>query len=181
MIRISVYGLDSYTVGHYSRDHTKNLASLFETKEEDIVFVSTDEFVFFKGVEQTSWQTIVQIDAPEKYEPLEDKVAQYLLKTFVDFSIHVNVLFEYHHGHHEHSFVNKEYPRYIEDKNLVNVEESEEDELYEGNVFEGMEKQLEEAYKEGCSCGCDDECDCDCEEGECECDGEHECHCGHHH
>lgn len=185
MIRITVYGLDSYTVGHYSHDHTENLAQLFETKKEEIVFVSVDEFVFFEGVEQTSWQALVKVEAPEKYEVLEDKAAQYLLKTLVDFSIHVNVVFEYFHSHHEHSFVNKEYPRYIEDKNLVNVEESDEDELYEGNVFEGMEKKLEEAYKDSCSCGCNhDECDCDgeceCEGEECEC-GEHECHCGHHH
>lgn len=179
MITITVYGLDQYAVGHYSKEHTKNIASLFETKEEEIVFVASDAYVFHKGVEQTSWQTLVKIDAPEKYEPLEDKIATYILKTFVDFTIHVKVTFEYFHGHHEYIFVNKDYPRYIKEDNLVNVEESdEEEELYEGNIFEGMEKQLEEAYKDGCCCH-DHEHECDCEDGECDCD-EHECHCGHH-
>lgn len=177
MITITVYGLDQYTVGHYSKMHTENLAQLFETNEEDIVFVASDAYVFHKGVEQTSWQALIKVDAPEKYEVLEDKVATYLLKTFVEFSIHLKVTFEYFHSHHEHFFVNKDYPRYIKDDNLVNVEESEdEDELYEGNIFEGMEKKLEEAYRQDGHCDCrGEECDddCGCEEGE--------CHCGHKH
>ena len=179
MITIRVYGLDSYAVGHYSKDHTENLAQLFETKEENICFVASDEYIFHKGVEQTSWQALVTVIAPEKYEPLEDKVASYLLKTLSEFSIHVQMVFEYFHSHHEHEFENKDYPRYIKDDNLVNIEEDEdEDELYEGNIFEGMEKKLEEAYKQPheqhdeCCCH-DDHCDCDKEE----CDSDDECCC----
>ena len=190
MITITVYGLDQYTVGHYSKDHTENLAQLFETKEENIAFVASDEYVFHNGVEQTSWQALIKVEAPEKYEPLEDKAAKYLLRTLAQFSIHVRVVFEYFHSHHEYEFVNKDYPRYIKDENLVNVEESDEDdELYEGNIFEGMEKKLEEAYNEGHHCHCHDEghececgddCDCDCEDGECDCE-EGECCCHHKH
>ena len=43
---MTIYGLDAYIVGHYSKDHTPNLAQLFETKEENIVFVVSDEYVF---------------------------------------------------------------------------------------------------------------------------------------
>ena len=191
MIIITVYGLDQYTVGHYSKNHTENLAQLFETKPENIAFVASDEYVFHNGVEQTSWQALVKVEAPEKYEALEETAAKYLLKTLGEFSIHVRVVFDYYHSHHEHEFVNKDYPRYIKDENLVNVEESDEDEeLYEGNIFEGMEKQLEEAYSEGhhhhhhdhCECG-EDECDCDedcdCDDEDCGCEEGH-CCCGHH-
>ena len=184
MISITVYGLDAYIIGHYSKDHTANLAQLFETKEENIVFIVSDEYVFHNGVEQTSWQTLVKISAPEKYEPLEDKVATYLLKTLTQFSVHVQIVFDYFHGHHEHTFVNKDYPRFIKEDNVVNVEEEDEDEeLYEGNIFEGMEKKLEEAYHEGhhhhegCRGHDHDECDsedCDCED--CDCDDD--CCCG---
>ena len=179
MITIRIYGLDSYAVGHYSKDHTENLAQLFETKEENICFVASDEFVFHKGVEQTSWQALITVIAPEKYEPLESKIATYLLKTLTEFSIHVQIVFEYFHGHHEHEFTNKDYPRYIKEDNLVNVEEEDEDdELFEGNIFEGMEKKLEEAYNEGHHHCCDDDCDCDeddcgCEDGECSCKHKH--------
>lgn len=179
MIIITVYGLDQYTVGHYSKYHTENLAQLFETTPENIAFIASDEYVFHNGVEQTSWQALIKVEAPEKYEVLEDKAAMYLVKTLKEFSIHVRVVFDYFHSHHEHEFVNKDYPRYIKDDNLVNVEESDEDEeLYEGNIFEGMEKKLEEAYNEGHHhCQCHDEGhECDCEDGECDCD-EEDCDC----
>ena len=122
--------------------------------------------------------SISKVEAPEKYEVLEDKASMYLLKTLGEFSIHVRVVFSYFHSHHEHEFVNKDYPRFIKDDNLVNVEESEEDEeLFEGNIFEGIEKQLEEAYKEDHHCHCHDEGhECDCEDGECDCDDE-DCDC----
>ena len=72
-------------------------------------------------------------------------------------------------------------PRYIKENNLVDVEESDEDdELYEGNIFEGMEKKLEEAYNEGHhhhdGCCCDDE---DCENCDEECDCDDDCCCHH--
>ena len=189
MITITIYGLDQFTVGHYSREHTANLAQLFETKEENISFYSPNAYVFHNGVEQTSWNAIVKVNAPEKFEVLEEKVAKYLMETLKEFSINLSVEFYYYHSHHRYEHINKEYPRFITDDNLVNVEESDEDELYEGNVFEGMEEKLEAAYAEkeahACHChddhcDCDDDCECDCEDEECEC-GEHECHCGHHH
>ena len=40
MITITLIGLDQYTVAHYSKDHTKNIADLFETSEDIVkVFV----------------------------------------------------------------------------------------------------------------------------------------------
>ena len=185
MFTITVYGLDQYAVGHYSKDHLENLAQLFETKKENVMFVASDAYVFHAGVEQTSWQALIKIEAPSKFKPLEEKVSYYILSTIVDFTIHARVVFEYFDSHSEHEFMNDKYPRFIKEENLVNVEESEEDEeLYEGNIFEGMEKKLEEAYREdthhchcheeGHECHCeDDECDCG---DDCECDDEH-CHC----
>lgn len=179
MITITVYGLDQYTVGHYSREHTENLAQLFETSEDNISFYSPNAYIFHKGVEQTSWNAIIKVNAPEKYEVLEEKVSKYLIETFKEFSINLTVEFYYYHSHHRYEYLNNQYPHFIDDDNLVNVEESDEDEeLYEGNIFEGMEKKLEEAYAEGHHCHCKDG-ECECEDGECEC-GEGECHCDHH-
>ena len=187
MITISVYGLDQYTVGHYSKEHTANLAQLFETSEDNIIFYAPDCYVFHNGVEQTSWNTIVKVNAPEKFEQLEGKISKYLLETLKEFSINLFVEFYYYHSHHRYQHLNTEYPRFIKEDNLVNVDEEydEDDELYEGNVFAGMEEKLEQAYKNTSSSSCDDDhccCDgeCDCDD-DCECDGEHECHCGHHH
>lgn len=169
MVTISIYGLDQYTVGHYSKDHTKNLANLLEVDEDDVSFYAPDAYVFHNGVEQTSWNAIVKVNAPEPCEANEAKVAKYLLQTLKDFSVHLQVEFYYYHRHHHYEQINKDYPRFIKDDNVVNVESEdyeEGDELYEGNIFEGFEKQLEEAanirqqdkkeeHDHDCDCGCD--------------------------
>lgn len=151
MITISILGLDQYTIGHYSKEHTANLASLYETNEDNINFYAPNCYIFHDGVEQTSWNTIVRIHAPEEYEKLEEKVNKYLVETLKEFSINLQLEFFYYHGHHHHEYINSSYPRYIKEDNVVNVEEEElgeGEELYEGNIFEGLEDKLEEA----CDC-----------------------------
>ena len=159
MVTISIYGLDQYVVGHYSKEHTANIASLLEVDESDVVFYSPNAYVFHNGVEQTSWNTIVKVNAPEQCEKLEDKVANYIIKTLKEFSIHLVVEFSYYHKHHRYEFVNKEYPRYISEENVVNVDDEEYqegEEIYDGNMFEGFEEKYEEAHHH-----CDDDhCDC---------------------
>lgn len=151
MITISIYGLDQYVVGHYSKDHTKNLADLLEVEEKDVVFYAPNAYVFHNGVEQTSWNTIVKVNAPEQCESLEEKVSKYIIDTLKEFSINLSVEFYYYHKHHRYEYINKEYPRFITENNVVNVEEEEydDDELCEENMFEGFEEKLEEA----CKCG----------------------------
>ena len=167
MVTISIYGLDQYTVGHYSKYHTKNLANLLEVGEDDLSFYAPDAYVFHNGVEQTSWNAIVKVNAPEACEANEEKVAKYLLETLKEFSINLQVEFYYYHKHHHYEHINKEYPRFIKEDNIVNVEDeeyNEDDELYEGNIFEGFEERLEEAanlrkeehrHDHECDCGHD--------------------------
>ena len=191
MITITIYGLDQFIIGRYSGEHNENLAQLFETSPDNINFCAPDAYVFHNGTEQTSWNTIIQVHAPEKYEVLEEKVAKYLLDTLKEFSINLSVEFTYFHSHHRYEHINKDYPRYIAEDNLVNVEDSEDsDELYEGNIFEGMEEKLEAAYKndydkaekhDHCCCHnehCDCDDDCCCDDEHCDCDDEH-CECHH--
>ena len=151
MITITLVGLDQYTVAHYSKNHTKNLADLFETEEDNISFVSTDSLVFHNGVDQPSWNTIVKVNAPSEYESVQANVAKYLLNTLKDFSIHIAVEFYYFHKHDRYEHINKDYPRFLSEENIANVDYDEEydenTELYEGNIFEGYEEKLEEVYK----------------------------------
>lgn len=151
MVTITIYGLDQYTVGHYSKDHTKNLADLFEVDEDDINFAAPEAFVIHKGVEQTSWNAIVKVNAPQDLEPLQEKIAHYLINTLKDFSIHLSVEFTYYHRHDRYESINDDYPRFLDESNLVNIEDEElpeGEELYEGNIFEGYQEQLDEIYKE---------------------------------
>ena len=164
MITIEIIGLDQYTIGHYSKDNTKNLANLFETSEDEICFYAPNSYLFHNGVEQTSWQTLVKVFAPHKFEVFQDKIADYLLKTLKNFSINVGVEFYYYEKKDRYEYHNEEYPLYIKSENVVNVEEDElkeGEELYEGNIFENFQEQLEEIYQgEGVHNEEDDECDC---------------------
>jgi hypothetical protein len=122
MITICVLGLDQYVVGHYSKDNTANLANLFEIEEEQINFYAPESMVFHKGVEQTSWNTIVIVKAPSRAEVVEAKVADYLIKTLSEFTINLEVEFEYFEEGHHYEHVNASYPRFIAESNLVDVE-----------------------------------------------------------
>ena len=118
MITISILGLDQFVVGHYSREHTGNIAQLFECEEDAVNFYAPNSMVFHKGVEQTSWHTIVIVRAPSKYAPMEKGVADYLLKTLSNFSINIEVTFQYFEPGHRYEHTNNQYPRYIGEDNI---------------------------------------------------------------
>src|SRR5574344_1118069 len=122
MITICILGLDQYVVGHYSKDHTGNLANLFETSPDDVNFYAPQSMVFHDGVEQTSWNTIVIVKAPHRYEVVESKIADYLIKTLSEFTINLEVEFQYFEEGHHYQHINETYPRFIKDENIVNVE-----------------------------------------------------------
>ncbi len=158
MISIDILGLDQYVAGHYSREHGKNLASLFEVSEDDLAFYSPVSTLFHDGVEQISWNALVIVHCDASYEAAEEKVANYLLSTLTDFSVNVDVRFEYFHGH-EYSRHNPDYPRFLKAENIkeavLKAEESAEEaidggnpdqgeEIYLGNAFEGKIDSLEE-------------------------------------
>jgi len=188
MIVISVLGLDQFVVGTYSRKHTENLANLFECDEKEIVFYAPNSMIFHKGVEQTSWQTDILVRAPKKYEVLESKIVDYLIKTFTDFTINVSVTFNYFEEEHHYEHVNEDYPRFIERGNLeeeampyddeedygdeanpldrADLDIEDEEQIFLGDAFAGHEEELEAL---------------DAKEKEEHCCHDGDCHCGHKH
>ncbi|HBX24911.1 MAG TPA: hypothetical protein DEF61_01295 [Firmicutes bacterium] len=177
MITISFLGLDQFVVGRYSKEHTKALASLFETSEDEINFYAPNSMVFHNGVEQTSWNLIVIVKAPTKYKPLEKVVAKYLLETLPLFSIHIELEFEYFETSSRYEKINPDYPRYIDQGHIKEVDVTfdnddgcldecchgrddanpndradldynDPNQIYLGNAFEDFDKKLEKAKKE---------------------------------
>ncbi len=173
MVTIEVLGLDQYVVGHYSKDCTADIANILETSEDEINFYSPcDSLLFHDGVEQTSWNTLVVVRIPKKYELFESKLADYLLETLRDFSINVEINFEYIAEGKTYSFVNSDYPRFLTENNIANSdtedddcscghdhehhEEEEDDEaldynnpdeIYLGDVFKEHQKEMDELDK----------------------------------
>lgn len=146
MITISLIGLDQYAAATYSKENTKKLADLFEVSTNDIFFYAPNSFYYHDGVDQTSWNTLVRVHAPEQVRGLQSKVADYLTKTLMAMSINIAIEFSYFDSKSRHEYFNREYPRFITEANAVVVDEEheedeDEEEIYDGNVFAEFEKK----------------------------------------
>lgn len=149
MITIIFYGLDQFVVGRLSRELNKNVAKLYEVKEEEVNFVAPNDLVFHNGVEQTSWDLLIHVHAPRRTALVQDEVATFLLNAIGDVAIHKTVEFYYYEEANRYQKINDDYPRFITEENLVDtdaeydedLEEGEEDDqIYTGDIFEGLDK-----------------------------------------
>lgn len=149
MVTIIFYGLDQFVVGRLSRELTPNLAKLFELKEDDINFVAPNDLVFHNGVEQTSWDLLIQVHAPKQSAIVQDEVAEYLLNAIGEVAIHKTLVFYYYQEVNRYENISNEYPRYITEENLVDTdveydedteEGDEDDQIYTGDIFAGLDK-----------------------------------------
>ena len=147
MITITIYGLDQFVVGNLSRELTPLIAKLYEVDEDEVNFIAPQAMVFNKGVEQTSWNILIQVNAPKKVSVLEEQMSQLMLHGIGEVAIHVAVEFYYYSQDNRYTKINENYPRFIADDNLVDIdddypediEEGEgEDEIYTGDIFEGI-------------------------------------------
>lgn len=146
MINIYVYGLDQFLVGDLSKEVTPLLAKLFEVEEDDINFIATNNMVFHNGVEQTSWRTLIKVEAPEETEKVQKQASELLLHCLDEIAIHVEVIFTYYCRHDNFLKLNPDYPKYLTEENTVNIEDSEynedmqegegDDQIYTGDIFE---------------------------------------------
>lgn len=123
MITISILGLDQFVTGQYSKDHTRNIADIFEISPDDLLFYAPNSYVFHNGVEQTSWNGIVRVNAPKEYKKFQDRIAKYLLTTLCDYCINIYVEFYYFDSDDSYLHISSDYPRFITEENMVSMEE----------------------------------------------------------
>lgn len=145
MITLTIYGLDQYIVGRLSREMTHNLADLYEVSEDDINFIAPNNMVFHNGVEQTSWNALVRVHLPKKVMVLQDDAAKLIMDMIQGPTINVAVEFYYYSEDNRYEKINEDYPRFITDDNLVDVDEDYEetqyiegdgkDEVFTGDIF----------------------------------------------
>ncbi len=149
MVTINIYGLDQFVVGELSERISKDVAKIYEMDEDEIHFISSNNMVFHKGNEQTSWRVFVEVNAPKKVEVLQDQVASILAHYISEVAIHLEILFRYYSSDHYYKQMNPDYPLFLEDQNIVNLEEEYhedmeegegEDEIYTGDIFEKIRK-----------------------------------------
>jgi len=148
MITLTIYGLDQYIVGRLSREMTHNLADLYEVSEDDINFIAPNNMVFHNGVEQTSWNALVRVHLPKKVMVLQDDAAKLIMDMIQGPTINVAVEFYYYSEDNRYEKINEDYPRFITDDNLVDVDEDYEetqyiegdgkDEVFTGDIFKNF-------------------------------------------
>lgn len=156
MITVTIYGLDQFVVGRLSAEMTPSLAKLYEVDEDEVNFVAPNNMVFHNGVEQTSWNVIIHVNAPMKVSVLQDQVAAFILASIGDVAIHKSIEFYYYSQDNRYTKINEDYPRYITEENTVNYDEDycgdddcdcddhddeDEEEIYTGDIFEGIEEK----------------------------------------
>ena len=148
---VNFSGLDIFLVGELNKEIHSQIASAYGIDDEDVIFQAADSFVFFKGAEQTSFNVIIKIEAPEDYVDSEELVASILMEASKNYSVHARILFSYYDPTHYYERVNKDYPEYLEETQGVEIDDSEydedeeysEDELYTGNVFKDLDEEDE--------------------------------------
>ena len=147
MITITMYGLDQFVVGNLSRELTPLVAKLYEVSEDEVSFIAPQAMVFHKGTEQTSWNILIQVNAPKKVSVLQDQMAELMLHGIGEVAIHVAVEFTYYLQDDRYTKINPSYPRFISDENLVGIDDEypedieegeEDDEIYTGDIFAGI-------------------------------------------
>ena len=147
MITVIVYGLDQFVVGRLSRELGANLTKLYEVNEDEVIFVAPQDLVFHNGVEQTSWNLLIHVHAAKRAALVQDEVAEFLIQAIGDLAIHKTVEFYYYSEENRYQKIHDDYPRFITDDNLVDTDQEydedmeegeEDDQIYTGDIFEGL-------------------------------------------
>jgi len=157
MINIYVYGLDQFLVGDLSKEVTKNLAELMEVSEDDINFVAPNDMIFHKGVEQTSWRVIIEVKLPDAYTKIQNKIRDLLIHYVSQVAVHVEITFVYYFASEHYLQINQKYPLYLDEEEDMEediyseeMKEGEgEDEIYTGDIFEGVLDNEDDPSKRG--------------------------------
>lgn len=152
MIIISLLGVDQYQAASFVQDIQEQTAQAFECSPEEILFYAPDSFLIYKGVDQTSYQLNIVVQAPCKYKVVENQAADFLIKVFTQNHVHVRILFQYFEAENEHEYINPDYPRFMTESNMAHFdhidEEDEDTKPYMGDAFKDYDKKVEKHEEE---------------------------------
>ncbi len=142
MVNIVLKGMDVFLAKDFEEKLTTPLAKLMNISEHDIMVIAYDSMIFHSGIDQTSMHLCIDVECERQYAHLEDKIATFILKLSKQFAIHTHLLFKYFESRHLHEEIDHQYPLYLDNSNIANVETSQSDEnteIFEGNIFSDYE------------------------------------------
>lgn len=151
MITIKIYGIDPYLLNDLSRDITEKIANLYEISKDEINFYAPECLYVHNGVDQNTYNILVEIHAPKKVSVLEEDAYKIIENYIKNVTVHLECVFYYFSIDNYHKYENEDYPRYMDEENSVDLynenEDSSKEEVYLGNAFEGFEEKLKESSK----------------------------------
>jgi hypothetical protein len=143
MITVIILGIDPYQLRDLSRDLTKPLANICEVSEDDINFYAPEGLLVHNGVEQNTWNVQIRVVAPRKVQVLQKEIAKTIAGFMSHIAIHTTIVFAYYLSDERETFINKEYPLFLDEKNSVVTEDitedDNEDDVFTGNIFEKVD------------------------------------------
>lgn len=145
MVFVKFEGADQYIASDFSHDINRKLQKIYGIKENELNFLMEDSFFVHDGQEQTSFQVLVEILAPEELMSKEKELEKFLAKELNNLAIHSHIIFTYFSSSHAYDEINSDYPEYMTPDNMVKAsneeeqkdEESEEEGLEENDLFTG--------------------------------------------
>lgn len=138
MIIMKCYGVDPFVTAAYSKKYIPLVKERFGITDEFII-ISPDEYIYHDGVEQTSWQAILEVIISPSYKTIEKELAHALISYFSEEVINIRLYFNYIDEKNFYTLENKDYPPFVVDKDGLNNHESE---VFTGNVFEDIEARV---------------------------------------
>ncbi len=165
MITITILGLDPYLLKQLSREMTPQLVELYECGQDDIDFFAPEGLLIHNGIDQTSWNIEIRVNAPLKVKVLEKQAFEVIKGGLGNFCINAVVIFNYYSSDNRYEVIRDEYPRYMSEDNPYYEEDNcetcdgecdcdhddncecghchhDEEEPYLGNAFEEFEKRM---------------------------------------
>lgn len=157
MITFTFYGGNDYSVESFSKEASGPIAQIYKISEDELFFISVFSEITNKGSDQSSYRTIVKVEADRKYEPLEQAIFEYLKETLKVYTIHFDVQFVYNDSSNTYHYLNESYPEFLDGEDNVydddeyddededyNEDSDENEDVYTGDIFKGHEDELDE-------------------------------------
>lgn len=153
MIIIRNYGLESEAVRDISASYTIPVAKLFKVKEDEVVFLTERGYLIQNGEDQTDYFSYVEVLYPSNIKIDKEAVNDVLKEIYSKFTFHTIIRFIPFKEEDSFFNLNEDYPQYMTPENTVHIEHEHEDEdedeeeeeypdLYEGDIFEHLEEDL---------------------------------------
>ncbi|MEY3431917.1 MAG: hypothetical protein RIS53_815 [Bacillota bacterium] len=148
-MHIEIFGLDKYVVANLSRELQKPIIQLTKIDENNLFFSVHETLLFHAGVDQNAWHTFIKISMPDTLAPFQEGLRSIINKALKDQTIHIHYEFVLQNVNSVFTFIQKNYPLFVNESNQIKAQQIEEDEtedkveIYHGNIFAGKETELD--------------------------------------